>query len=334
MIEKGGIHGVARAAGVSLMTVSRAMRGVEGVSEGKRAEILTIARSLGYVPNNNARALSQSNSTLIGVSLPTLFNDVFADILAGMRGTIEAQGYSSVIDTTEYSAQAERRWVERVLSWRPAGVVLTGVQHDPEVRQLLRAAGVATLETWDICDDPIDICVGMDHRAAGLLLGRHIARLGYRRPAFVGVERGQDPRAEGRARGIAQAFGEVGVDVLPVHAAPPDNTYRMGADGFRAVLAAHAPDVVCFLSDPMAFGGMMAAARMGLDVPGDIGIAGFNHLDLNTVLPLELTTVRTPRRAMGVQGARALIARIHGVVQERVVALPCELVPGATVRAQ
>ena len=79
---------------------------------------------------------------------------------------------------------------------------------------------------------------------------------------------------------------------------------------------------------------MMAAARMGLDVPGDIGIAGFNHLDLNTVLPLELTTVRTPRRAMGVQGARALIARIHGVVQERVVALPCELVPGATVRAQ
>ena len=73
---------------------------------------------------------------------------------------------------------------------------------------------------------------------------------------------------------------------------------------------------------------------MGMDVPGDIGIAGFNDLVLNAVLPLRLTTVRTPRRAMGVQGARALIARIHGVVQERSVVLPSELVPGATTRTQ
>ena len=323
-----GIYAVAKAAGVSVMSVSRAMRGVDGISAKKRDAILAIARDLNYVPNNNARALSQTNADLIGISLPTLFNDVFADVLIGMRGTIRRAGYSTVIDTMDYDADMELRWVKRLLSWRPAAIILTGVDHHPDLRGLLKDAQIPTLETWDYSDDPIDICVGIDHFAAGAELAIAIAELGYTKPAFVGVEPGQDTRADKRALGIESVFEQ---PLLRI-AADTENAFRMGAAGMRDLLAHETPDVVFFLNDHMAFGGLVAAQSAGLSVPEDIGIVGFNALDLNTVLPMPLTTMETPRRIMGVTGARQLLARLNGIDAERALTLPVKFIPGATTR--
>ena len=328
--KRSEIYAVAEAAGVSVMTVSRAMRGVDGVSQAKRREILEIARRLNYVPNSNARALSQANADLIGISLPTLFNDVFADVLVGMRGTIRRAGFSTVVETTEYEPEAELRWVERLLSWRPAAIILTGVDHHPDLRGLLRAAKVPTLETWDHAPDPIDICVGMDHYAAGQQIGQYIYDLGYRAPAFVGVSVGRDTRADQRAAGIGQAFSNDLIRIATTH----ENAFRMGAVGTRDLLGAHRPDVIFYLNDHLAFGGMMAAQELGLNAPKDIGIVGFNALDLNTVLPVPLTTVRTPRRLLGVTGARNLLARLHGIKGERTTVLPVDIVAGGTTRLQ
>ncbi|CTQ51196.1 LacI family DNA-binding transcriptional regulator [Jannaschia donghaensis] len=325
-----GIYAVAAEAGVSVMTVSRAMRGVEGVSSVRRDAILQIARRLNYVPNSAARALSQTNADLVGISVPNLLNDVFADVLQGMRGTIQRAGYSTVIDTTEYDAEVELRWVSRILSWRPAAMILTGIDHHPDLRPMLRDAGIPTLETWDFSSDPIDICVGLDHVAAGADVARYVQDLGYVRPAFVGARVGTDPRADARVRGLEQVWG----GPIARAGAAPENAFRMGADGMRTLMADHAPDVVFFLNDLMAFGGMTVAAEMGLDVPGDIGIVGFNALGLNTVLPVPLTTVSTPRRQMGVMGARNLLARMHGVAGARAVALPVKVQPGGTTRPQ
>lgn len=329
-----GIREVAEAAAVSMMTVSRAIRGVEGVSEKKRAEILRIAKKLNYVPNSNARSLAVENSNLVGISLPTFANDVFAEILAGMRGTFEGAGYSSVIDTTEYSLESEDRWVDRLLTWRPAAVILTGVDHLPGVREKLRTASIPTLEIWDVIDDPIDICVGIDHQAAGYELGRHAAGLGYRSPAFVGAPLGRDRRADARQRGIKQAFDEVSSSVpMRVAGRAERHAFGAGAAGVDELLQDSMPDVVFFLNDHMAFGGMMACDRRGLRIPEDIGVVGFNALDLTTVLPVPMTTARTPRRHMGIVGARNLLARIHGVETERSTALPIELVAGKTTRS-
>lgn len=325
-----GIYAVAAEAGVSVMTVSRAMRGVEGVSRARREAILQIAKRLNYVPNSNARALSQANADLVGIAVPNLLNDVFADVLQGMRGTIQRAGYSTVIDTTEYDPEVELRWVTRLLSWRPAALILTGVDHHPDLRPMLRAARVPTLETWDYTADPIDICVGIDHVAAGADLARHVQDLGYRAPAFVGAHRGTDPRADARVRGLEQVFEAPVVRTGAV----PDNAFLMGAEGARALLRDHDPDVVFFLNDLMAFGGMMAAQDLGLRVPDDLGVVGFNALGLNTVLPVPITTVSTPRRQMGVTGARNLLARMNGVEGPRAVALPVIVQPGGTTRRQ
>ena len=156
-----------------------------GVSEKKRTEILKIARKMKYVPNSNARSLVVSNSNLIGISFPTFAAEVFAKILSDMRGTFDSAGYSSVIDTTEYSRTAELSLVKRLLSWQPAAIILTGVDHDKETRTLLQASKIPVLEIWDHTDDPIDACIGVGHFAAGRLMWQHAVDLGYTSPAFV-----------------------------------------------------------------------------------------------------------------------------------------------------
>ena len=322
---------LAAATGVSMMTVSRAIRGVDGVSAEKRAEILRLAQRLNYMPNSSARSLVVAESDLVGISVPTLYNDVFAGMLDGMRSTFSHAGFSTVLDTTNYDNLVEHDWVQRVMSWRPAAMVLTGVHHDPRLRDSLRAARIPTLEIWDVTKDPIDICVGVDHHHAGFVAGNFARRLMYRRPAFVGAPRGHDVRAEKRIEGLRRAF-----DVqVPAERMDDTNNYAAGMKGVQRLLDRDPPpDIIFFLNDHLAFGGLMACQAAGLQVPRDIGIFGFNELDLTAALPVQLSTIRTPRPQIGVTGARNLLARIKGVQPPRVVTLPIELIPGATTRLQ
>jgi len=194
---------------------------------------------------------------------------------------------------------------------------------------------VPTLEIWDYSANPIDVCVGIDHRDAGLQIGRYAVELGYRKPAFVGVSKGQDQRADARLDGIRRAFDELQTPVF-VPAQRPEGlkSFEAGFDGTLNLLNHFTPDVVFYLNDHMAFGGMMAAEKRSLSVPDDLGVVGFNRLDITNVLPVTLTTVVTPRRLMGIMGARALLARIHGVKTDRAVALPVEIIKGETTRSQ
>lgn len=202
------------------------------------------------------------------------------------------------------------------------------------MRTRLRGAGLPVLELWDVTDDPIDICVGIDHRAVGQAMGAQLVRLGYRRPAYVGIPPGRDLRAEKRLAGLTAAFAaaDIAVTDIRVDAAP---SFEAGRDGTKTVLAqALRPDVLYYLNDHLAFGGLMACEAAGVDVPGEIGIAGFNGLNINNVLPRQLTTSVTPRALMGRTAARTLVAAIRGVRTERHVAMPVPIEHGATTRSR
>lgn len=330
-----GIKDIGRAVGVSMMTVSRALRGVEGVSPAMRAEILRMAEVMDYRPNRTARSLASAQSSLIGISIPTLFSDVFPEILDGMRATLSHAGFDTVIDTTDYDRSREAAWVERMLDWNAAGLVLSGIDHAPEMRDHLRALQIPTLEIWDVCDDPIDICVGVDHRAAGEMLGRHLIACGYRRPAFVSVPEGRDRRADKRLAGLGASFEAAGVAEMMVERVDRRAAFVAGAVGTEALLnrPGPRPDVIAYLNDHMAFGGLSVCERLALPVPQAVGIAGFNGLELNTVLPRPITTVRTPLNAMGVTGARNLVARMNGAVVARSMVLPTLIQDGDTTCA-
>nr|WP_299283242.1 LacI family DNA-binding transcriptional regulator [uncultured Tateyamaria sp.] len=266
---------IADVAQVSLITVSRALRGVDGVSEAKRAQILKIARRLNYMPNSSARSLVTMNSDLIGISVPNLFNNVFAEIMASMRGTFDSAGFSSVVDTSEYDVNIEFAWAERLLTWRPAGMILTGTHHHPALRDALRRAGVPTLQIWDVTDDPIDVCVGIDHHAAGQEVAQYCRDLGYARPGFVGTAEGRDTRAEARLSGFAARYAAAGRGEVRIARSGDRNPFVAGQNATRDILngPAHSrADVIFYLNDHLAFGGLTACQTAGLSVPDEIGI--------------------------------------------------------------
>lgn len=332
--SKAKIGDVARALGVSIMTVSRAIRGVEGVSAGRRDEVLRVARQLGYRPNRNAISLAASHSDLIAISLPTFHNEVFAEILEGMRRTFDRAGFDTLLDISDYDLDREASWIERMIDWRVAGIILSGTTHAPGVAERLRRAAIPTLEIWDHTADPIDVCVGIDHEEAGRILGRHLVSVGYGRAIYIGVSADHDPRAEKRLAGLAAVFREAGLPPVGIERVDRDASFEVGMVGTLAALARAGPrpDVLCYLNDHMAFGGFAICEARGLSVPGDIGIAGFNGLGINEVLAKPITTVATPRREMGNAGARALLARIRGVGPTRATALAPSLVVGKTTR--
>jgi LacI family transcriptional regulator, gluconate utilization system Gnt-I transcriptional repressor len=328
------IEDVARHVGVSIMSVSRAMRGVEGVSAPLRAKILNAAKLLGYRPNRNARSLAAAHSTLIGISLPTLYNEVFADILEAMRHTFDRAGFDLVLDNSDYDDRREASWVERMIDWNPAGVILSGVDHAAGVGAQLRQAKIPTLEIWDQHEDPIDLCVGIDHEAAGLMIGTHLIACGYQRPGFIGVEEGRDPRAEKRLNGLRAAYRQAGLGEIIVSRSQRHASFEAGMNGTLAMLDSGDTllDCLCYLNDHMAFGGLATCERRGIRVPEDLGIMGFNGLGINCVLPRPLTTILTPRHEIGTQGARRLLARIKGAKVPPRLLMPVTLFKGATTR--
>ena len=332
--ERSKIEDVAREAGVSIMSVSRAMRGVEGLSAKKRAEILRVAKHIGYEPSSVAGSLAAANSTLIGISVPTLADDVFGEIFDGMRPVFNNAGFQTVFDTTEYQQKREERWIDRMISWRPAGIVLSGVDHSKATRRKLINSGIPTLEIWDYSDDPIDLCVGIDHYQVGKMMAEHLLELGYCNPAYVGVEYQRDQRADKRLEGFQDAFENAGFSLSAIVRLEESVSFDAGKQGVIEVFetAKTSPDLVYFLNDHMAVGGLLECERRGIDVPTDMGIVGFNGLNINSVLAKSITTSITPRTQMGSKAAALLVARILNVATENCVSLPVELYPGQTVR--
>ena len=334
--KRARIEDVAEKAGVSIMSVSRAMRGVEGISQAKREEILNIARSIGYYPNRVAVSLAASSSNLIGVSVPTLFGTVFAEIYDGMRASFEKAGFATVIDITDYSLAHEEAWVERMISWRPAGLILSGVDHSETTRERLYKSNIPILEIWDHTTTPIDLCVGIEHFAAGEKMGKYLAELGYKSPAYVGVAQGKDSRADRRLAGLSKSFVAAGGAFSHIERSSQDTSFESGFLATTQLLKTitEKPDVICYLNDNMAFGGLMACEQLGLSCPNDLGIAGYNGLNINKVLQKRITTSVTPRRLMGEMGAQNLIAKILGARVEPSVNLPVNIDIGQTTRMQ
>jgi LacI family gluconate utilization system Gnt-I transcriptional repressor len=219
-----------------------------------------------------------------------------------------------------------------MITWSPAALVLSGVDQAKDTRERLKGAGLPIMQLWDVTDDPIDLCVGVDHHAIGLEMGRHLIHLGYQAPAYVGIASGRDPRAEKRCAGLAEAFKEAGLSLtyVRVDVAP---SFEAGHIGMQQALdRPQRPDVVCFLNDHLAFGGLTMCQARGMDVPGDIGVVGFNGLNINNVLPRQITSTVTPRNLMGKTAARMLVAAIRNVRAERRITMPAPIHHGATTR--
>ena len=322
------ISEVADLAGVSESTVSRVLRQQGASSEKVRLRVRAAVEALGYVPNRIAGTLASAGSNLVGVVIASLGNVVFPDLLRGISTTLDASGYQPVIGVTDYDIDREEKLVASMLAWRPAALVVAGLDHTERTRAMLRGAGVRIAEVLDVDGEGIDIVVGYSNRAAGEASAALLLRRGHRRIGYVGHDLARDHRAEKRRDSFRAALAREGVALVGETIMETPSSIESGRDGLALLLAKHQDlDAVYFSNDDMALGGLFHCRSHGIGIPGDLAVMGYNGLDITRLAPQPLTTILTPRTRVGEVAAALLFA---GGPAETV-DLGFELIEGATV---
>ena len=302
------LRDVSEASGVSEMTVSRVLRNRGDVSAATREKVLEAARALGYVPNKIAGALASSRVNLVGVVIPSLSNMVFPEVMTGISDVLDGTGLQPVVGVTNYQPDREESVIYEMLSWRPSGMIVAGLEHTDAARAMLGRAGIPIVEIMDIDGVAINHAVGISHHRAGREMAQAIIAAGYRRIAFLGTQMPNDHRARKRLEGFEEALARAGLTLADREYYSGGSALLKGREMTAAVLA-RSPDVdfLYYSNDMIGAGGLLYCLDRGLDVPGSIGLAGFNGVELLDGLPRQLATMDACRLEIGKQAA-AIIA--------------------------
>lgn len=323
---------LARLAGVSPITASRALHRPELVAEATRARVAQAVEQSGYVPNSLAGGLTSRQTRLVAAIVPSVAHSLFSDMLDTLITTLAAQRYETTLGISRYDPGHEETWLAAMLGRRPDGVVLTGTEHTARARRLLLNADIPVVELWDYTPHPLDVAIGFSHEDAGRAAFRHLAACGYRRPAIL---RSDDSRAGRRAQGFLRAAAEVGAPV-PVQIVFPEHLPQAGR-GREALgaLRAQAPeaDAVFCSSDALAQGVLAQAHALGLQVPQQFGVLGFGDQALAVDAKPALSTVKIDGASIGRLGAEALIARMRGAAPMPAQDVGFEVIARASTRA-
>ncbi len=303
---------VARLAGVSPITVSRAIRGERAVDADLVRRVKAAAHKLGYVPDPTARALASRRGSHVAVLIPMLSNNLFVDVLEAVQQTLRPLGFQTLIGITHYDPAEEEQLLREQLQHRPAGVLLTGLDRSESTHALLRDSGVPCVHMMETTQEPGVYSVGLSQADAAVAMVEHLLARGYRRIAFAAAQ--LDPRTLQRLDGWRQRMRRAGLHEATLEwLNPAPSSLAVGGHMFEQILGqTPAVDAVFFCNDDLAQGALLAAARLGVAVPQRVAVAGFNDLTGNEQMQPPLTTVRTPRSAMGAAAARMLIALIRG----------------------
>ncbi|MGB7299162.1 MAG: LacI family DNA-binding transcriptional regulator [Burkholderiaceae bacterium] len=324
---------VARQAGVSTMTVSRALRNPHLVSRATRARVETAVDDMGYVLDLSAGALSTGRSGFVACLVPSLNNSNFSETVHAISEVLQASGLQLLLSYTDYSIEAEESLVKTMLQRRPEAVIITGNNHTELTRRLLGNYDGPVIQMWDSPTDPIDHVVGFSNAQACGDMVRTLQNSGYRKIGFIGGTSNQQTRGADRLQGFVQTTTELGLPTDRVISfGEPPISMKQGALAIVQTLEKW-PDtdaVVC-VSDSCAFGAITECARRGWDVPGRVAIAGFGDSEIAASNQPSITTVKVGCTAIGHAVGRivhdSLAARVNGdTLPAQIVKLEYEII--------
>lgn len=323
---------VARAAGVSRMTVSRALKKDSPVSKETRDRILRVVREMNYVPDQMAGSLTTKRSGFVAVLVPSLNNLHFAETIQALTEEIEGIGQQLLLGHTDYSAEREEQIVEAMLRRRPEALVLSYDGHSDRTVSLLEDANIEIVELWERPEDPIGHTIGFSNRKAAAEMTYALIERGYRNIAFLGEADDDWTRGAARQAGWRAAMEAKGLSAhrLMESGKPPLSI----DDGAAAIpqLLARFPDTDCIfcVSDMPAFGVLSALVAEGRSVPGDIGVAGFGNFEVSRFATPTLSTVIVDPQRIGQATGQLLVELLgessdaeRGMQHITVDAIPC-----------
>ncbi len=329
------LRDVSEASGVSDMTVSRVLRGRGDVSQATREKVLLAAKELGYVPNKIAGALASQRVNLVAVIIPSMSNMVFPEVMMGINEALGSTDLQPVVGITNYLPEEEEKVLYQMLSWRPSGVIIAGLEHTDASSKMLHAAGIPIVEIMDTDGSPVDCAVGISHRRAGRQMAQEIISAGYRKIGFLGTKMPLDHRARKRFEGFTEALAKSGIEISDQEFYSGGSALAKGRDMTIEILS-RSPDLdfLYYSNDMIGAGGLLHLLGQGIDIPQNIGIAGFNGVELLEGLPMQLATMDACRSEIGRRAAEMVCARIDGTFDEtqKIVELSPTLNRGATLR--
>lgn len=302
---------VARAAGVSPMTVSRALRQDSPISNATRARILKVVREMNYVPDQMAGSLTTKKSGFVALLVPSLNNLHFAETVQALTGELEEQGRQILLGHTGYSNAREEQVIETMLRRRPEAILLSYDGHSDRTLSLLGGVDIPVVELWERPEDPIGHTVGFSNREAAAEMTRALIDLGYRNIAFLGEADDHWTRGAERRQGFQDTMQAAGLsDARMLRGGKPPLTIEDGAEAAQLLMQRY-PDTDCVfcVSDMPAFGMLSALKTAGLDVPRDIGLAGFGDFEVSRFATPAISTVVVDPRGIGSEAGR-LIGRL------------------------
>ncbi|MDP9810113.1 LacI family gluconate utilization system Gnt-I transcriptional repressor [Rhizobium tibeticum] len=309
---------VARMAGVSPMTVSRAFKRDTSVSQETREAVLRASEELGYVFDSTASNLRSQRTDFVAVTIPSINNANFADTVRSLSDGLSERGLQVLLGYTNYDVREEERLIEQLLRRKPEAIVVTGGKHTPRARKLLSNAGIPVIETWDLPEEPIGHVVGFSNALAVRKMIDHFVTVGYRKIAFIGGDADRDTRGSDRRVGFVAAMKDHGLDATRLIAAgPPPISMREGANAMGKLLERF-PDteaVIC-VSDLSAFGALTECQRRGIEVPEQIAIGGFGDYEIGAICVPSLTTINAFSAEIGAKTAQLILDVLDGTLTD------------------
>jgi len=302
---------VARIAGVSRMTVSRALKKDSPISKETRDRILKVVREMNYVPDQMAGSLTTKKSGFVAVLVPSLNNLHFAETVQALTDELASVGQQILLGYTNYSSVREEQLVETMLRRRPEAIVLSYDGHSERTVDLLLNAQIPVIELWERPGEPIGHTIGFSNEDAAAAMTEKLLGLGYRAITFL-AEAGDDwTRGAARREGFKRAMTNAGLSSSRVvQVGRPPMSIENGADAVPIILEKF-PDTDCIfcVSDAAAFGVQSDLKSRGIDVPDQIGVAGFGNFEVSRFASPAISTVVVDPVRIGYEAGR-LIGRL------------------------
>lgn len=311
------LHSVASRAGVSAMTVSRALSKPNKVAPETLAKIHRALDELNYLPNLAAETLRYDRSRVIIAVVPTLSYSIFSDTVQGISDVLDPAGYQLLLGNSGYELAKEERIVRTLLGHQPEGVILTGTLHTDAVKKYLASGPAPVVEMWDTGSPRIDMAVGFDNYEVGYELGLHLIKAGYRRLGYISTtdeHENRENRASLRSQGLSMAIADGGLPPPPRATVPaPLDMLPCGMIAADFVEEHRDVEAIVCANEIIGVGAMIELRKRGRDVPGDVGIAGIGDANFAGLVEPGLTTVHFRGYEIGKRAAQLIVSRIEGV---------------------
>ncbi|QEI09469.1 LacI family DNA-binding transcriptional regulator [Pigmentiphaga aceris] len=309
-MESATLKDVARVAGVSPITVSRALNRPEIVHPETVELVQKAVKLTGYIPNQLAGALTGGRTRLVAAIIPHISNSIFVETIQAMSDRLWQDGYQLLLGLSGYPASREDELITAILSRRPDGIVLTGIGHSQETRRKILSTGIPVVEIWDLTPTPLDTVIGFSHVKIGEAIALNLLKKGYRNYGLLCAD---DERSLIRLQSVADTLAAQGVSEIHREVGKAPSTFQLGRVGLSNLLASGATlDALVCGSDAIAQGALAEAQSRGLTIPKDLAVFGFGDFDFAAHTFPSLSTVRIDKKAIGTRTAEAFISRAAG----------------------